>query len=88
MKKLVAVLLTLVLSLSAVAALADTLSIIATPNPHAEILELVREDLAALGYELNLEISDNYVVENPSTALCAVPLPLGKGGFLGSVSSP
>ena len=68
MKKLVAVLLALILSLSAVSALAETLSIIATPNPHAEILELVREDLAALGYELNLEISDNYVVENPSTA--------------------
>ena len=68
MKKLVAVLLALILSLSAVSALAEVLSIIATPNPHAEILELVREDLAALGYELNLEISDNYVVENPSTA--------------------
>ena len=69
MKKLVAVLLALILSLSAVSALAaETLSIIATPNPHAEILELVREDLLALGYELNLEISDNYVVENPSTA--------------------
>ena len=68
MKKLVAILLALVLSLSAASALAEKLSIIATPNPHAEILELVREDLKALGYELNLEISDNYVVENPSTA--------------------
>lgn len=68
MKKIVAILLALVLTLGAASALAESLTIIATPNPHAEILELVKDDLAALGYELKLEISDNYVVENPSTA--------------------
>ena len=68
MKKIVAVLLALVLALGAVAALAEPLSVIATPNPHAEILNLVKDDLAALGYELELEINDGYVVENPSTA--------------------
>ena len=68
MKKFVAILLALVLSLTALAALAETLTIIATPEPHAQVLELVREDLAALGYELELEINEGYLVENPSTA--------------------
>ena len=68
MKKIVAVLLALVLTLSAAAALAEALPIIATPNPHAQILELVKDDLAALGFELELEINEGYLVENPSTA--------------------
>ncbi len=68
MKKITALLLALILALTAAAALAEPLSVIATPNPHAEILELVREDLKALGYDLELEINDGYVVENPSTA--------------------
>lgn len=68
MKKIVAILLALALSLGTVAALAETLTIIATPNPHAEILNLIKDDLAALGYELELEVNDGYVVENPSTA--------------------
>ena len=37
MKKLTAILLALVLSLSAFAALAEPLAIIATPEPHAQI---------------------------------------------------
>ena len=68
MKKLTAILLALVLSLSALAALAEPLAIIATPEPHAQILELVKDDLAALGFELELEINEGYLVENPSTA--------------------
>ena len=68
MKKVVAILLALVLSLGAVAALAETIKIIATPNPHAQILELVKEDLKALGFDLEIEINEGYLVENPSTA--------------------
>ncbi len=69
MKKTLAVLLALVLSLSAFAAVAETLPIIATANPHYEILELVRDDLAALGFELELGAPCNdYTTENPSTA--------------------
>lgn len=69
MKKIIAVLLVLTLSLGvAAAAVAEPLSIIATPNPHAQILELIKDDLAALGFELELEVNDGYLVENPSTA--------------------
>lgn len=68
MKKVAAILLALALALSTVSALAEPLKIIATPNPHAEILELIKEDLAALGFELELEVNEGYVVENPSTA--------------------
>lgn len=68
MKKIVAVLLALVLSLTTLAALAEPLTVIATPNPHAEILELIKEDLAALGFELEIEVNDGYDAENPSTA--------------------
>ncbi len=67
MKKLFSVLLALALSLSA-AAFAEALPVIATPSPHAEILQLVEEDLAALGYELDLTIVTDYVTENPATA--------------------
>ena len=68
MKKVTAILLALALVLSAAAALAEPLAIIATPEPHAQILELIKDDLAALGYELELEINEGYLVENPSTA--------------------
>ncbi|MEG0269103.1 MAG: MetQ/NlpA family ABC transporter substrate-binding protein [Clostridia bacterium] len=69
MKKLLAILLVLVLSLSLGSALAgEKVSVIATMNPHAEILELVKDDLAALGYDLELTVVTDYVVENPATS--------------------
>lgn len=68
MKKLVAILLALVLSLTSLSALAAPLTVIATPTPHGEILDLIKEDLALLGYELDLEIVTDYVVENPATS--------------------
>ncbi len=69
MKKLVAIILTLALALSLTTALAgEKLSIIATENPHAQILELVKEDLASLGYDLDLTVVSDYVVENPATS--------------------
>lgn len=55
MKKFVAIVLALALSLCCVSALAaEKLTVIATPSPHAEILELIKEDLAALGYDLDV----------------------------------
>ncbi|MEG0996895.1 MAG: MetQ/NlpA family ABC transporter substrate-binding protein, partial [Clostridia bacterium] len=69
MKKILAIILALALSLSLTSAFAaEKLSIIATENPHAQILELVKDDLAALGYELELTVVSDYVVENPATA--------------------
>ncbi len=46
----------------------NVISMIATKNPHAEVLELVKDDLAALGYDLQLTVVTDYVVENPATA--------------------
>lgn len=69
MKKLIAVLLALSLCLSLTCAFAaEKISIIATPSPHAEVLELIKDDLAALGYELEITVVTDYVVENPATA--------------------
>ena len=69
MKKLVSLTLALLLVLSLTTAVAgEKLSIIATENPHAQILELVKDDLAALGYDLDLIVVSDYVVENPATS--------------------
>lgn len=69
MKKLFAALLVLTLALSATSALAnETIVIGATPSPHAEILELVKDDLAALGYDLDIQIFTEYPIPNPATA--------------------
>ena len=69
MKKLVSILLVLTLVFTLSTAFAnEKLSIIATENPHAQILELVKDDLAALGYDLDLTIVSDYVVENPATS--------------------
>lgn len=69
MKKIISILLALALTLGAASALAnETIVIGATPSPHAEILELVKEDLAALGYDLVIEIYTEYPIPNPATA--------------------
>lgn len=69
MKKILTLVLVLALSLSLTTAFAgETISVIATENPHAEVLELVKEDLAALGYDLEITVVSDYVVENPATA--------------------
>lgn len=68
MKKLIAVLLALTLLIGCTSAFAAPLTVMATPSPHAEILELIADDLAALGFELDLLVVTDYVTENPATA--------------------
>ena len=69
MKKLVTIIalaLALVLSLTACGAKNDakTITIGATPAPHAEILEIVKEILAEEGYTLEIRVFDDYVLPN------------------------
>ncbi len=71
MKKLFALALALVLALSLTVASAQSLTKIvigATPTPHAEVLELVKDDLAALGYELEIVVFTEYPLPNPALA--------------------
>lgn len=69
MKKILALVLALALSLSLTAAFAaEKITVIATENPHAEVLELVKDNLAELGYELEVTVVSDYVVENPATS--------------------
>jgi len=69
MKKTLALVLALVLSLSLTSAFAaETISIMATYNPHAEVLELVKDKYDALGYNLDIIPVSDYVVENPATS--------------------
>ncbi|WRS28742.1 MetQ/NlpA family ABC transporter substrate-binding protein [Oscillospiraceae bacterium MB08-C2-2] len=42
----------------------ETLTVGASPAPHAEILEQAREDLAALGYDLRIQEFTDYVLPN------------------------
>ncbi len=68
MKKVIALVLSLALAISVSTAFAaETVSIIGTPNPHIEILEAVKDDMAALGYELELIVTADYTTENPAT---------------------
>ena len=70
MKKFAAILLTLALLLSIGAASADELTTIkvgATTSPHAEVLEYIKDDMAALGYDLQIVEYNDYVL--PNTAL-------------------
>ena len=46
----------------------NVITLIATKNPHAEVLELVKDDMAAKGYDLQITVVTDYVVENPATA--------------------
>ena len=44
----------------------ETITVGATAVPHAEILEAVRGELEALGYELKVEIFNDYILPNTS----------------------
>ncbi len=70
MKKLLSltVALLLILSLAVPAMAAETIVIGATPSPHAEILEFIRGDLEALGYNLDIVIFTEYPLPNPALA--------------------
>ena len=71
MKKIIAIVLalTLALSLAACGSKADdkTIKVGATPAPHAEILEIIKDALAADGWTLEIVEFDDYVL--PNTAL-------------------
>lgn len=76
MKKITAIILTLVLALSVFAgcgakteAPADNKIVVgASSTPHAEILEQVKDSLAAEGYELEIVVYDDYVLPNQALA--------------------
>lgn len=70
MKKLFAALLALLLTLSALAALANEKLVIGTvtPGPHEIILEAIKEDLAKLGYDLEITRLTAYPLPNPATS--------------------
>ena len=72
MKKALSILLAAlcVLSLAACGAKAKEptkIKVGATPSPHAEILEIVKDDLASAGYELEIVVYNDYV--QPNTAV-------------------
>lgn len=71
MKKIIAIVLTLTLALTLAAcggkADSKTIKVGATPAPHAEILEVIKETLAADGWTLEIVEFDDYVL--PNTAL-------------------
>ena len=69
MKKLLASLLSLVIILGCVSAFAGEKVVIGgTPTPHLIILEQIKEDMKALGYDLELKEFTDYFLPNPATA--------------------
>ncbi len=70
MKKIIALVLATLLVLGSVSALAENqkIKVAASTTPHAIILEFVKEDLAALGYDLEIMDVTDYYVANPATA--------------------
>ena len=72
MKKIIAIILTLVLSLTLFAGCnagsdEKTITIGASPTPHAEILEIVKQELAKDGWTLEITVFNDYV--QPNTAV-------------------
>ncbi len=70
MKKILALVLALVFAVSLSAACAEnkTIKVAASATPHTVILEFVKDDLAALGYDLEIMDVTDYFVANPATA--------------------
>lgn len=46
---------------------AEKLVVGATPVPHAEILEIIKPDLKAKGYELDVKVFNDYIIPNKAT---------------------
>lgn len=72
MKKIVAIILSLALSLTLFAGCGGkndekTITIGASPTPHAEILQIVKEELAKEGWTLEITVFNDYV--QPNTAV-------------------
>ena len=70
MKKILALVLAALLVLGSGAALAENqkIRVAASTTPHAIILEFIKDDLAALGYDLEIMEVTDYYVANPATA--------------------
>lgn len=69
MKKTLAIILTLALCLPFASVLAgEKLVVGATPVPHEQLLTLVKDDLAAAGFDLEVLTFTDYVLPNPATA--------------------
>ena len=71
MKKLLTLFVALILTLSCAAfAESDSKTIVigATPSPHAEVLELIKDDMAALGYPIEIKIFTDYNLPNAAVA--------------------
>jgi len=69
MKKLFALVLTLVFALSLTAvAENDVIVIGATASPHAEVLNFIADDMAALGYPIEVKVFNDYNLPNPAVA--------------------
>ncbi len=70
MKKFISIALALILALSALALVSctkkdeNTIVVGASSTPHAEILEIIVDDLAAQGYTLEIKIYDDYILPN------------------------
>ena len=58
----------------------QTITIAATPAPHAQILEIVKQILAEKNIELDIEVFTGYTEENPA-------VDAGDAGFAGLVIS-
>lgn len=43
---------------------ANKITVGATPDPHAKMLELIKDDLKAQGYELEIRVFEDYVIPN------------------------
>ena len=71
MKKMIALTLTLVLALGMFAGCSasndKTITVAASPTPHAEILKVVKEELAKEGWTLVIKEFSDYVVPNTAT---------------------
>ena len=67
LKKALVLALALILVSTGVLA-AEKVIIGASTTPHAVILEFIKDDLLALGYELEIQEIDSYFVPNPATA--------------------
>lgn len=69
MKKLFSLILVLAFALS-LTAVAETKTIVigATPSPHAEVLELIADDMAELGYPIEIKVFNDYNLPCPAVA--------------------